>query len=98
MTTTTRRYTVWGLKGDAKAMTSGTVRYAAGDDAIDALTRRIARLTRCSVITARSDGEEMEHGEVVSSHYEITIGHPIPRKRGGGYSVEGSLWAAIYRE
>jgi len=31
----------------------------------------------------------------MSRHYQLTLGTPVARRLGGGYSVEGTVWIAV---
>lgn len=50
----------------------------------------IERATGLSVVNMQSQGSDNE-----GNHYQITLGRPLPRRYGGGYSVEGSLWVKV---
>lgn len=84
----------WGRHG------LGPFRVRVDDDleycsAEEAVARSVARRTGLCVVTMRQDGTALERGRPESRHYQITLGKPLPRRLGGGWSVEGELWVAI---
>jgi hypothetical protein len=97
------RFSLCGQEGVAqKATSDGTVRYDPAnperESAIRALCARIERETGRDCYTVRRDSSNLRNGEVESVTYEITLTHAIPRRLGGGNSVDGSLWATVYLE
>lgn len=64
-------------------------------DVIGSVRRSIERRTGLRVVTCYVDGCSMNAGKLESRHYQMTLGRPLPRKTGGGYSVSGQVWVAI---
>ena len=86
------RIATWGRRG----LGTIAVRVEAGEPPIDAAPRGIDRRTGLQVCGCRSDSVAPALGShPEAAHYQITLGRPLPRRLGGGWSVEGELWAAI---
>jgi hypothetical protein len=63
-----------------------------------AVARAIARKNGMIACNVQSQGQEVKRGEVVASHYEVTLGYLAPRKYGGGCNVEGRVFVVIPRK
>lgn len=61
-----------------------------GTKPVNCVARSVARATKLDVINVQSQGEDRE-GNI----YQLTLGRSVPRRFGGGYSVEGSLWVKV---
>lgn len=61
----------------------------------EAVCRAVARRTGLAVVTCRQDGVSLDRGQPYEAHYQLTLGRPVSRRLGGGYSVEGELWVAV---
>lgn len=86
----------WGKGAQRHNLGSFTVRRREEDysDA-EAVARSVARRTGLSVCTCRWDGTALSNGRPESNHYQMTLGRPVSRRLGGGYSVDSELWVAI---
>lgn len=74
--------------------------YAVGD--LDVFTpseivaKCIERATGLSIGACQSQGTSLDKkGKPESHHYQLTLGSPIPKKYGGGLSVEGQIWFGV---
>lgn len=65
------------------------------EGAAEAVCRAIGRATGHVVVTCSPQGTSLEHGKGESNHYQLTLGTPVARRLGGGYSVEGTVWIAV---
>lgn len=87
-------YSSWGEQGSAV-----TPAYAVQKDhetRIEAVKRAIGRASKLTVCACSSQGTSLDNkGRPESRHYQITLGRAVPRRLGGGCSVEGSVWVAI---
>lgn len=82
----------WGRSG----LGNFSVRVDDETSAVEAARRSIARRSGLEIATCRSDGTALDkRGEPESHHYHVTLGAPVPREQGGGWSVKGELWFAI---
>lgn len=61
---------------------------------IGLISRAIERKNRgLAVVNCRRDMQEVSrYGNVLSTHYELTLGKPA---KGGGFNVVGSVWVAV---
>jgi hypothetical protein len=91
------RYSVWGVR--PKALRSVDLEGSGARWAPDsyegkaaAVARSIARRAGLECGSLRHDSDTAD-----SSIYEVTLGRSIPRRRGGGFSVEGACWFSIPR-
>jgi hypothetical protein len=64
---------------------------------IDAVVRGVERRTGLRVCGGPCpQGHDVKRdGTVMSHHYSMTLGRPVARRYGGGYSVDSELWIAI---
>lgn len=84
----------WGTRGPIQ-VPAYAVRQS-DESSLDAVCRAIASKSRLKLACRPSDqGTELERGTAVARHYELTFGRPVPRRLGGGMSVEGSVWVAL---
>ena len=99
-TTTTTTISTWGHRGAAQRLNLGTVvRHRADgvDTALDAIRRKILRQTGLVACGITPQGSSVAaDGTIRARHYQITLGKSLSRRTGGGYSVEGALFVAIY--
>lgn len=89
-------FSLFGQRGAARRVTAdGRVRYdAAAELPVQALCRRIEREARVGCWRPRVDSKSLDGTRTV---YQITLVRRIADRDGGGYSVEGSLWATVAR-
>ena len=87
-------YQSWGIRG-ALAVGEYAVDKGEGGGPLGAVRSSLERRNDLSVCGCSPQGTSLSDGEPESRHFQITLGRPLPRKVGGGYSVEGSVWVAI---
>ena len=86
----------WGILPERlRDLVPGSCYVVQGESITDAVARSVERGTRLSVVTMRADGTSLSHGVPEARIYALTLGTPLPRKVGGGYSVEGSLLVSV---
>ena len=83
----------WGRR----AIPDGYVVLSPSETVPDAIRRRVERVSGHTIIVFRHDGTAIERGRPVAEHYQITLGDPVARRYGGGYSVVGELWVGVRR-
>jgi len=92
-------FSTWGENPDSLDIASYAVVHVDDDgyfDAkLDAVKRSIERTTGLAICGCTPQGQACSNGVPESSHYQITLGRPVSRRYGGGYSVEGGLWVSI---
>ena len=81
---------IWG-RGPARAC-AGYVLVRDYERPREAVCRRIARDTGLDVITCRHDGSSPD-----ADIYQVTLGRPLPRRLGGGWTDIGENWFSVPR-
>jgi len=85
----------WGLRGSVK-IPAYAMRQPEETN-VDAVARSIARKSGLDIASRPTpQGTECdENGRPRANQFELTFGRPVPRRHGGGMSVEGSVWVSI---
>lgn len=89
-------FRAWGIRPERlRDLIPGYAMRHEHEGASEAVCRAIGRATGYAVVTCSPQGTSLEHGKAESNHFQLTLGTPIPRRRGGGFSVEGTVWIAV---
>jgi len=92
-TTSTKTITVrtWG-SGAGKDLGVIRVRVPSGADREDCVQASIERRTGLKLGTWSGEGTALENGRPVAHHYQGAL---VRGCKGGGASVEGTIWASV---
>lgn len=92
---TTIRYATWG-RGTSELDLGTSCRRLGGESDLDAVVRSVCRRTGLSICAGpRNEGTALVRNQPVARHYAFTIGRPVSRRLGGGYTPVAEVWVAI---
>jgi hypothetical protein len=84
----------WGARGSVR-IPAYAVRTEGDDSDMKAVARAVAAASGLATCGCSPQGTVLDGDLEWAEHYELTLGRPLPRRVGGGFSVEGSVWVSV---